>query len=88
MSDAPINPNLKVRAFNHLLGESAVTFVAMPKLATKCKGKFPGCLDRMPMLLPTDNTDVRRSLDQWFETDVLKATMSASGIIGTRRTLQ
>ena len=22
-------------------------------------------------------------LDQWFETDVLKATMSASGIIGT-----
>ncbi len=68
LSDAPINPNLKVRAFNHLLGESAVAFLAMPKLASKCKGKFPGCLDRMPMLLPTDNTDLRRSLDQWFET--------------------
>lgn len=68
LSDSPINPNLKVRAFNHLLGESAVTFVAMPKLAEKCKGRFPNCLDRMPMLLPTDNTDLRRSLDQWFET--------------------
>lgn len=68
LSDSPINPNLKIRAFNHLLGESAVTFVAMPKLANKCKGRFPGCLDRMPMLLPTDNTDLRRSLDQWFET--------------------
>jgi LysR family transcriptional activator of nhaA len=68
LSDSPINPNLKIRAFNHLLGESAVTFVAMPKLANKCKGRFPKCLDRMPMLLPTDNTDLRRSLDQWFET--------------------
>jgi len=68
LSDAPINPNLKVRAFNHLLGESAVTFVTVPKLAAKCKGAFPRCLDRMPMLLPTDNMDLRRSLDQWFET--------------------
>jgi LysR family transcriptional activator of nhaA len=68
LSDAPVNPNLRVRAFNHLLGESAVTFVAMPKVASKCRGKFPGCLDRMPMLLPTDNMDLRRSLDQWFET--------------------
>jgi LysR family transcriptional regulator, transcriptional activator of nhaA len=68
LSDAPINPNLKVRAFNHPLGESAVTFVAVPKLAAKCKGAFPRCLDRVPMLLPTDNMDLRRSLDQWFET--------------------
>jgi LysR family transcriptional regulator, transcriptional activator of nhaA len=68
LSDTPINPNLKVRAFNHLLGQCAVTFVAMPNLASKCKGRFPGCLDRMPMLLPTDNMDLRRSLDQWFET--------------------
>ncbi len=68
LSDTPVNPNLKVRAFNHLLGESAVTFVALPKLAKNCKGRFPGCLDRMPMLLPTDNMDLRRSLDQWFET--------------------
>ena len=72
LSDSPINPNLKIRAFNHLLGESAVTFVAMPKLANKCKGRFPGCLDRMPMLLPTDNTDLRRSLDQWFETHKIR----------------
>lgn len=68
LSDSPINPNLKIQAFNHLLGESAVTFVAVPRLAAKCKGRFPRSLDRMPMLLPTDNTDLRRSLDQWFET--------------------
>ena len=33
LSDTPINPNLKVRAFNHLLGESAVTFMATAKMA-------------------------------------------------------
>src|SRR4051794_35500962 len=32
LSDTPINPNLKVRAYNHLLGETGVTFVAMSKL--------------------------------------------------------
>src|SRR5207302_1317864 len=38
-------------------------------------------------ILPLDGTFTPMSaidfLDQWFETDVLKATMSASGIIGT-----
>ncbi len=67
LSDSPINPNLKVRAYNHLLGETSVTFMAMPKMAAKCKGRFPGSLDRTPILLPTTNTDIRRSLDQWFE---------------------
>ena len=68
LSDTPINPNLKVRAYNHLLGETGVTFVAMSKLAGKVKGRFPRCLHLAPMLLPTDNMDLRRSLDQWFET--------------------
>ena len=40
LSDAPINPNLKVRAYNHLLGESGVTFVAMSKLAGKVQGSI------------------------------------------------
>ncbi|MBS1849618.1 MAG: transcriptional activator NhaR [Acidobacteria bacterium] len=67
LSDTPLNPNLKVRAYNHLLGETGITFVAHPKLAARCKGKFPACLDTAPMLLPTENTDLRRNLDVWFE---------------------
>jgi LysR family transcriptional activator of nhaA len=68
LSDAPLNPNLKVRAYNHLLGETGITFVGTAKLASQCKGGFPRSLDRVPMLLPTENMDIRRSLDQWFET--------------------
>ena len=68
LSDAPLNPNLKVRAYNHLLGETGITFVGTSKLTSKCRGDFPRSLDRAPMLLPTENMDIRRSLDQWFET--------------------
>ena len=67
LSDAPLNPNLRVRAFSHLLGETGVTFMGIPRVAAKCKGRFPCCLDRTPMLLPSDNTDLRRSLDRWFD---------------------
>ena len=67
LSDAPLNPNLRVRAFSHLLGETGVTFMGIPRVAAKCKGRFPRCLDRTPMLLPSDNTDLRRSLDRWFD---------------------
>lgn len=68
LSDAPLNPNLKVRVYNHLLGETGITFVGTAKLASQCKRGFPRSLDRVPMLLPTENMDIRRSLDQWFET--------------------
>jgi LysR family transcriptional activator of nhaA len=68
LSDAPLNPNLKVRAYNHLLGETGITFLGTAKLAAQCKRGFPRSLDRVPMLLPTENMDIRRSLDQWFET--------------------
>lgn len=72
LSDAPMNPNLKVRAYNHPLGETGSTFVAIPKVAAKCTGSFPRCLDRAPMLLPTDNMELRRDLDRWFEANQVR----------------
>src|SRR5262249_39811679 len=37
------------------------------KLAKELKHDFPRSLDCAPMLLPAENTDVRRNLDFWFE---------------------
>jgi LysR family transcriptional activator of nhaA len=71
LSDTPADPNLKVRAHNHPLGDCGVTFVAANPIAKQIKGKFPGCLDGAPMLLPTDNTGFRRNLDYWFEVNDL-----------------
>jgi len=67
LSDAPIGPTTKVRAFNHLLGECGVTFFGTPALARTCRRGFPRSLGGAPVLLPTDNTALRRSLDDWFE---------------------
>jgi LysR family transcriptional activator of nhaA len=67
ITDAPVGPEVAVRAYNHLLGESGVSFVAAPPLAAACRRGFPRSLDGRPMLLPTANMAIRRSLDQWFE---------------------
>jgi LysR family transcriptional activator of nhaA len=71
ITDAPVGPHLKVRAFNHLLGESGVGFFATAALARRYRRGFPKSLDGAPFVLPTENTALRRSLDEWFErTDV------------------
>ena len=67
LSDSPIGPDLKVRAYNHLLGECGVSILGTEKLASSCRPNFPHSLDGMPILLPSRNTALRRSLDQWFE---------------------
>lgn len=67
LSDAPIGSTVHLRGFNHLLGECGVTFFAAPGVAAKVKGPFPKCLEGAPILLPTDNTSMRRSLDLWLD---------------------
>ena len=67
IADTPIGPHVRVRAFNHLLGESGTSFFASPALAARFRPGFPRSLDGAPLLLPTENTVLRRSLDQWFE---------------------
>lgn len=67
LADAPMGAEVKVRAYNHLLGECGVSFYATRKLAASCRGRFPRSLDRAPLLLPTANTAIRPRLDQWLE---------------------
>lgn len=67
ISDSPLMPSLRVRAFNHLLGETSVTVFGVESLAHELKAKFPQSLHGAPMLLQTSNTTVRQSLEQWFE---------------------
>lgn len=67
LSDAPVGPNVKVHAFNHLLGECGVSFLGTSRFRSAAGRRFPRSLDGTPVLLPTDSTFVRPSLDQWFE---------------------
>ena len=67
LSDAPASGGLRMRAFNHLLGECGVSFFAARALAGRLAGRFPRSLDAAPFVAPTDGTALRHSLDAWFE---------------------
>lgn len=72
ITDAPLGPGAKIKAFNHLLGESGMTFFATRALAAKIRKGFPGSLDGAAMIVPMDNTVLRRSLDQWLDANRIK----------------
>ena len=70
VADRPLPANVRVRGFNHKLGESDVAFFATPELARGCR-KFPGCLDGKPLLLPGEDSTARGRLEQWLEAEHL-----------------
>ncbi|MFN8059235.1 MAG: transcriptional activator NhaR [Vicinamibacterales bacterium] len=67
LADVPMGPNVRVKAFSHLLGECDVTWCATRGLAGPLRRGFPASLDGAPVLLPTANTALRLSLDHWFD---------------------
>jgi LysR family transcriptional activator of nhaA len=67
LTDAPVAPSVRVKAFSHLLGESAVFFFASAPDAARYRRGFPRSLDGAPFLLPTASTSLRAGLDQWFD---------------------
>jgi LysR family transcriptional activator of nhaA len=66
ITDAPLGPDMHVRAFNHLLGESGVSIFGTAARVRDLRRRFPASLTGAPMLLPTEGTTLRRTLDQWF----------------------
>lgn len=72
ISDAPPPPGSNVRAFAHLLGESGIGFFASKALASRLRRSFPRSLENTPVLLPTENTSLRRSLELWFAREGIK----------------
>ena len=67
LADVPVNPHVRVKAYNHLLGECGTTFVATPKLRRSLTGDFPHSLHQAPLLVPAENTAIRNHLDFWLE---------------------
>lgn len=77
LTDAPLPPTVSVKAYNHLLGECGVTFFAVPALAERLREGFPNSLNGAPLLIPTANTTLRRSLDQWFSGEGIRPQVVA-----------
>lgn len=69
LSDSPMSPAMRVRAFSHLLGECGVAFYGTRELAARHRRRFPRSLEGAPVLLPTDSAALRAELDQWFQSN-------------------
>jgi LysR family transcriptional activator of nhaA len=66
LADEPLGRQISVRAFNHPLGRTAMTFFAAPSLKRSLEGAFPGCLDGAPMLIQGAASAMRQRLDHWL----------------------
>ena len=72
LAESPITPGTHIRAFNHLLGESRVSIFGTAELAKKYERDFPRSLHGAPMLLPTQNTQMQRALEQWLDVNDIR----------------
>ena len=66
LSDAPVTPSLNMRVYSHYLGDCGVVWMASKPFAKLYRRDFPKSLKGAPVLLPTNDTAIRRKLDQWF----------------------
>jgi LysR family transcriptional activator of nhaA len=77
LSDSPAHPSTNIRVFNHSLGQCAVSVLGTPQQARRLRKRFPDSLHGEKVLLPTRNTVLRRSLDQWFDSKGIHPAIAA-----------
>lgn len=75
ISDSPVPANVDVKAYSHNLGESSVTFMAHPALAEKSSLAFPHNLEKLPILLPGEDSAMRRAINEWLEQKRLRVSV-------------
>lgn len=78
LADTPAPPMVKVRAYSHLLGECGVSVFGAERLAVAHRGKFPRSLDGAPFLLPSEDSALRLSLDEWFQEQGIRPRLVAT----------
>jgi LysR family transcriptional activator of nhaA len=66
IADEPLTRRISVKAFNHALGRSSMSFFCAPALRRRLQGDFPHCLHGAPMLIQGAASSVRQQLDGWL----------------------
>jgi LysR family transcriptional activator of nhaA len=72
LSDQPVPTGLAIKAYNHRLGTSGLSFFAQKTGAAGLRNRFPASLDGARMLLPSRDSALRRHMDEWFEKNGLQ----------------
>lgn len=66
IADEPLSKRVSVKAFNHPLGTTAMSFFAAPPVQAQLVGEFPLCLNGAPMLIQGAASSVRQQLEGWL----------------------
>lgn len=67
VADEAMGKRINVKAFNHTLGHTPMSFFAAPALQEQLADRpFPACLDGAPMLFPGRASAIRQRLDLWL----------------------
>lgn len=76
LADEPMRREMSVRAFNHTLGISALTFFATPALKASLPRGFPKNLQGAPMLVPT-YAGIRGRFERWCSVEGIHVNVVA-----------
>jgi LysR family transcriptional activator of nhaA len=66
IADEPLSRRISVKAFNHALGTTPMSFFCTPALKASLQGAFPQCLHNAPMLIQGAASSVRQQLEGWL----------------------
>jgi len=66
IADEPISRRVSVKAYNHALGKSALSFFCTAGLRRKLHGEFPHCLHGAPLLMPGPTSSIRQPFETWL----------------------
>jgi LysR family transcriptional activator of nhaA len=66
IADEPLSRRISVKAFNHALGTTPMSFFCAPSLRSRLSGPFPQCLHGAPMLIQGPASSVRQQLEGWL----------------------
>lgn len=67
IADRPLPSGISVKAFNHVLGDTAIGLFAAPALVKRLKAGFPSTLEGAPMVLPGRDSVLHEDLRAWLE---------------------
>ncbi|BDT70616.1 transcriptional activator protein NhaR [Comamonadaceae bacterium OS-4] len=66
IADEPMSKRMSVKAFNHELGSTPMSFFCAPALRKTLKGEFPECLNNAPMLIQGAQASIRQQWEGWL----------------------
>ncbi|MBE2262318.1 MAG: transcriptional activator NhaR [Burkholderiaceae bacterium] len=67
IADEPLSRRVSVKAFNHPLGSSPMSFFCAPALRATLTDEFPRCLNGAPMLIQGSESSARQQLEAWLQ---------------------